>query len=378
MHRTLNDPAISPPNLFCNSNHIYLLSHSVGRPLQSVTQHLNDYFIAPWQEGHPWAQWLTSINNFRHALATLFHSAPDLFCPQLNLSGALTKILYSFSFTPSKPVILLSEKDFPSISFVFKKAEKIGYRLRFIPKEADHTDPAIWNNYLKEDVRFVMMTHVHSNTGHRVPLDHIVPIARSRDILSIVDVAQSAGIIPINLEQLQPDILIGSCVKWLCGGPGAGFLWMRQELIPKAEPIDIGWFSHKNPFEFDTHHFEYNNDASRFMGGTPSVAPYIIAEHSIRKLIQIGVENIRKHNAQLSQYIIQATDKKYLITPADETLRGGTLVFNFNAQQKAIVEALKKAGVLFDERPSGLRLSFHIYNTINETNAVLRCFSRHT
>ena len=368
----------STTHLFCKSHSTYLLSHSVGRPFQSTEQHISDQLLSPWKEGHPWPQWFTSLDHFKKTLANLLNSTPELFCPQVNLSSALTKIIYSFPFIKTKPVILLSEKDFPSISFVFQKATEKGYQLRFIPKEEDHTDPQVWNKYLQNDVQFVMMTHVHSNTGHLIPLEQIIPIATSRNILSIVDIAQSAGIIPIDLEKLQPDILIGSSIKWLCGGPGAGFLWMKRTLISQAEPVDIGWFSHKNPFEFDVHHFTYSDDASRFMGGTPSVIPYIIAENSIRQLSTMGIDAIRAHNIQLSQMIIEAIKEDYLVSPANPEKRGGTVVLHFGEHQDKVISELTHAGILFDERSTGLRLSFHLYNTEEEVNLVLNHLTKYT
>lgn len=363
-------------DLFCPHDGIYLLNHSVGRPLKSARQQITDQFFGPWEHGAAdvWPHWLESIDQFRQALAELFNSKKEQFCPQVNLSSALTKVIYSFPFIPEKPVILLSERDFPSMGFSLKKAETSGYRLKFIPDTKDHLDLDVWNHYLSDNVRFVLITHVQSNTSHLVPAGEIAEMARSKDILSILDIAQSAGVVPIDLQTWQPDVVLGSCVKWLCGGPGAAYLWMKEALLAQANPIDVGWFSHQNPFEFDIHNFTYHDDALRFSGGTPSVMPYILAAHSIKTLHEIGIEKIRQHNIELTERVIKSAGSEKILTPANPAHRGGTLVINFTNRQNEVIAALERGKIRYDQRPTGLRFSPHIYNTAEEIEKLKDCF----
>ena len=119
----------------------------------------------------------------------------------------------------------MSEVDFPGMGFTLKKSLPENSEIRFIPSSEDVTDFQVWKKYLTNDIDIIFISHAYSNTGQLSPVSEVLNHSRSHNIISILDIAQSAGIIPINLGMLQPDFMIGSCVKWLCGGPGAAFLW---------------------------------------------------------------------------------------------------------------------------------------------------------
>lgn len=355
---------------------IYLLNHSVGRMPLGTEAHLREHFLAPWEHGdpEPWPQWLEAIARFQAALGVIFNSAPENFCPQTNISSALGKVIGGLSSRPGRDVILFCEHDFPSVGFVLQQATRLGYRTRMIPAREDAQQLATWESALTPDVHSVLLTHAHFNSGKLIPVADITRLTRAREIFSIVDIAQSAGVIPIDLRDWQADVVLGSCVKWLCGGPGAGFLWLEPDTAAGLKPLDVGWFSHSAPFEFDINHFEYAGGSARFWGGTPSILPYVVAGHALERVGHIGVDTIREHNMALTQTIVNAVDPACLRAPAAPALRSGTLVLAL-PDQDAAVARLRAAGVRFDVRPLGLRLSPHIYNTPEEVDTVLRCLS---
>jgi selenocysteine lyase/cysteine desulfurase len=364
-------------SLFAPSGDIYLLNHSVGRPPVTTRDAWAGDFLDPWENAgeEVWPRWIGAIEGFRDALARLLGGVAADYCPQTNLSSALTKIISGLPQSAQRRTILYSEQDFPSMGFVLQQAARLGYRLRALPEGIDTLDASTWDENLSAEVCLVLITHVHSNTGRQVPVAEICAMARSRGIRSIVDIAQSVGVLPIDLAAWQADFVIGSCVKWLCGGPGAGFLWVDPERLPDCEPTDVGWFSHENPFEFDINDFRYAGDALRFWGGTPSVQPYVTARNSIDVLHGIGIETVRAHNLALTRRIIDAVDENALVSPAATHQRGGTVVLNFpDRQQEALCTRLRQARVSFDARPTGIRLSPHIYNDDDEITAVLELF----
>ena len=361
---------------FVPTDEIYLLNHSVGRPPVNTAEIWSDAFLAPWREQGEdvWPCWLSGISNFKEALARLFSGEAKDFCPQVNLSSALTKILQSLPMDTARNTIVYSEEDFPSIAFVLQQAQRVGYTLRAIAGGQDSTDAAHWGSSFDERTAIVLLTHVHSNTGRQVPVEAITRAAREQGIVSIVDIAQSAGCVPIDLRAWSADFVIGSCVKWLCGGPGAGFLWVTPEKQASSEPLDVGWFSHENPFEFDSNNFRYAQDADRFWGGTPSVQPFVVAANSIQTICDIGVENIRRHNLSLTQRLIGALPTGNLVTPVEPDHRGGTLVVRFEEDSLgAVTDRLEAHKVLFDVRPTGIRLSPHIYNDEAEIDITAGC-----
>lgn len=364
--------------MFVPAQGIYLLNHSVGRPPITTEESWRQGFLDHWENAgeNAWPRWLESVDVFRAALAELLHGELGCFCPQVNLSSALTKILQSLPTNNGRKTIVYTEHDFPSIGYVLQQAQKAGYTLRSIPMEIETLDPASWSDYFSDDVACVLITHVHSNTGKQVPVTEISALAKERGIVAIIDIAQSVGSVPIDLRKWSADFVIGSCVKWLCGGPGAGFLWVDPQRIAEYEPIDVGWFSHENPFEFDIHSFRYADDALRFWGGTPSVQPYVTAANSIRLLLDSGIATIRDHNLELTQMLVDAVDIDCLVTPERAQDRGGTIVLSYaEDRQRLVCSRLRKSNILFDTRSTGIRLSPHIYNDAEEIEKVLECLA---
>jgi len=357
---------------FCQSDTTYLLNHSVGRPLKSAEAAFRDAFLHPWQTSgrEPWAQWLPIITSFTQALAKLFHGRAEDFCPQTNLSSGLTKLLMALPKLTHKPVILMAEIDFPSMGFVMQHALPKDAEIRFLPKNMDVTRIDHWNDYLTADVDLAFISHAYSNTGQLSPLSELVPLARSRQIMTVIDVAQSAGIVPINLDQLDPDFLLGSSVKWLCGGPGAAYLWVNERSIQACQPQDVGWFSHENPFEFDIHHFQAQPTALKFWGGTPSVAPYVFAAHSIDYFARQTPAAMRAHNQALIAQVAERLERVFA-SPTIPSQHSGTMILDFKARNAEVLAHLDKRGICVDQRQQGLRVSPHIYNTTQDMEALV-------
>lgn len=361
--------------LFEPAENLYLLAHSVGRLPAATRQLAEESFFQPWARGddEPWNSWLENIERFRAALANLFSTDMELLCPQPNLSSALGRIISALPPEAHRNVILLSEDDFPSMGFVLQQAQRQGYHLRYLPGGTDITDAAVWQKHLSDDVGMVFITHVQSNSGMRAAVVPLLSQLRTRGIVSIVDVAQSAGVIPIDLGQWQADFVIGSCVKWLCGGPGAGFLWADSNILTRCQPLDVGWFSHEQPFEFDIHDFRYHPSALRFWGGTPSVLPYVTATAGIELLLGIGIERVQQHNENLRDILTEGIASGSLISPPEHHRAGATAVLHCGERQQELVAGLRAAGVAFDQRPMGIRLSPHLYNSAEEMAVVSNC-----
>ncbi len=343
----------------------YLLSHSVGC-LPRQTKQVQARFIKLWQEkgDGAWDEWLASIERFRLSLAKLLNGQARDICPQVNVSSAVSKVLSSLPWRPEKNKILISQLDFPSVGFALSQAERSGYQIVKMPAINGGFTLESWLSYLTEDTRLALITHSLYGNSFLNPVGDIVRLARQRQIFTLIDIAQSAGVVPIDLQQWNADFVVGSCIKWLCGGPGAGFLWANPAQVDQFLPMDVGWFSHEDPFEFDINHFVYATGAQRFFGGTPSVLPYMIASAGIDVINQIGVKSIRAHNQAMTTLLVQQAQAMgfNLLSPADPWRRGGTVCIGFKRPEK-VCEQLRKEKVLVDYRPAfGVRFSPHIYN----------------
>lgn len=354
----------------------YCLTHSVGCLPKSTFAAIHEEYLKPWQllGGDAWDSWLSVIKTFTGQLAKLFGGHADEYCPQSNLSSGLAKLLPAMPRAAGRSVLLAAEDSFPSLAFVLQRAEKIGLQMRLIGRGQDPANANVWAEALDDDVAAVLVTHAHSNTGVVAPVAKIASLCRERGILCIADVAQSAGILPLSVADFGADVVLGSCVKWLCGGPGAGFMWISPALLQHLEPLDVGWFSHADPFEFDVHSFKFAADARRFWGGTPSIAPYAIAAQSMQVLTNIGISALRAHNIELMNVFRDGLPPAWRAR-IDLERAGGTICLDLGDALPDAVRVLRGNAVRFDCRGQVLRLSFHIYNTAAEAAFIARCLS---
>lgn len=353
----------------------YLLNHSAGLPPLSAPGALSRDLFGPWvaSDDQVWTHWMTAFDRFRAALAGVINHEAAMICPQPSVTSGLSQVLNSVTATPGRKRLLIAERAFPSLGFALATAQRHGFELSIIPDTEDTLDPDMWSRYIDEQVHCVVFTHVHSNTSECHDIASLCALARARGALSVVDVAQSIGVRPVNAQAWDADFIVGSCIKWLCGGPGAGFMWVNPDLLAQCEPTEVGWFSHSNPFEFDIRHFEYAGDALRFWGGTPSVAPALVAAHAIESLLDLGLTQIETRNRALVAQLCDAIDDPWLVSPREPAQRGGSVVLNFQSQQNTFIDNLREAKLQFDVRKEGVRLSPHFYNNGEDIGRVISC-----
>src|SRR5271168_397176 len=179
----------------------YVLTHSVGCLPATSIDALHASFLRPWAllGGDAWDSWLTAVECFRARLATLLGGNAADYCPQANLSSGLAKLLPALPRSKDRAVLLAAEDSFPSLAFVLQRARQSGFELRMIERRHDPSNAATWSDALTADVAAVLVTHAHSNTGVVAPVAAIAALCRERGSRCIVDVAQSAGILPLSV-----------------------------------------------------------------------------------------------------------------------------------------------------------------------------------
>lgn len=342
----------------------YFLSHSVGCLPTGAPASLERAYFAPWsgQGGDAWPAWLQTIEKFCSALGALFSTNGADICPQPSVSAGFSNYLASLPKGNRRKVVMHADA-FPTMGFAVRGLTARNMELVLIEDTLDADDPNVWAEHLGPDVLACLITHVHSNTGIVSPVADIATLCREAGAYSVVDVAQSAGIVPVSPVTWGVDALVGSCVKWLCGGPGAGYLWMSAAHAATLEPEHIGWFSHEDPFEFDIRSFKAASSARRFWGGTPSIAPYALALGALGTLGDIGFLSIREHNLALKLTAMKGLEDGPWLRRAPDKL-GGTLCLTFDdAHADEITQKLTENQCRFDRRDNTVRLSLHIYNT---------------
>ncbi len=350
----------------------YFLSHSVGLAPLSARPALEDGYLAPWFAGNGdvWTSWLATIDAFRASLAPLIGADADDICPQTNISSALTKILFALPAERKRTKIILCEEDFPTVGFVMAQAERLGLRPVFLKSGPHLADPDAWAEAFSDDVHLLHLTHVFSNLGLKTPVADIIARARSKGVFTVVDAAQSAGGVEIAANDWGADFVTGTSLKYLCGGSGASFLWVNPATAPRCAPVDVGWFSHENPFEFDIRRFAYAPGAARFWGGTPSVAPFAIACAGADLIKTAGVRKLSAGNQALIDTIATALPAEAFASHIVKGERGCSFIVKVREMDLAAA-ALAEEKIAFDRRSGGLRFSVHLYNDQSDAEKLI-------
>jgi len=227
---------------------------------------------------------------------------------------------------------------------------------------------------IDRETRLVVVSHVAFLSSSVQDLCSITERAHDVGALVVADLYQSAGTLPVNVREIGVDFATGGSVKWLCGGPGAGYLYVRRDLWDKLEPKLTGWMAHEEPFAFEGGAIRYAPTAFRFLNGTPNIPGMYAARSGYDIINTIGVENIRrKSKAQTAKLIQLAEEAGFKVnSPVDPESRGGTVVIDVPDAQ-LVTEELLRRDFLVDFRPrAGIRISPHFYTKDEELDLIIR------
>ena len=226
---------------------------------------------------------------------------------------------------------------------------------------------------IDEQTALVPISLVLFRSGCLQDIRPVVERAHKVGARVVLDVYQAAGTVPMNLADLGVDFAVGGSVKWLCGGPGAGYLYVRSDLIGGLNPVLAGWAGHSNPFEFETGAIKFAPGVERFQTGTPNVPALYAARAGYEIVATIGVPAIRKRSLQLTRRLIDAATKNgwRLNTPSADAERGGTVVLDV-PNGGAVCQGLLDRQVIVDYRPNaGVRVAPHFYTTDAEIDVAV-------
>jgi kynureninase len=263
----------------------------------------------------------------------------------------------------------MSDLEFPSNMYLFEGFRRYGAEIVYVPSDDSvRTNLDRMLDAIDERTVLVPLSLVLFKSAFIQDAAAVIEKAHGVGARVILDVYQAAGTLPMNLEALGVDFAVGGSVKWLCGGPGAGYLYVRPDLARAIEPGIAGWAAHKRPFDFAVGPLEYADAPERFQSGTPNVPALYSCRAGYEIVAEVGVESIRATSLALTRRLMdRARSLGFRInTPARDEERGGTVVLDV-PNGAAVTEALIRRNVLVDYRPgAGIRLAPHFYNTIEE------------
>jgi kynureninase len=356
---------------------VYLISHSLGAMPRRTRDRLNEYAdvwstrsIRAWEEG--WWQMPITVGNL---IGTIIGAGVGEVTMHPNVSIAQSIVTSCFDWGGKRNKIVSEGLNFPSNLYIHHQLESLGARVVTVASEDGITVPQ--DKLLRaidEETLLVSVSHVIFKSAYIQDLRAIAQRAHEVGALVIADIYQSAGTVPLNVRELDLDFATGGSVKWLCGGPGAGYLYVRRDLWPALQPRITGWVAHRNPFDFDPGPIDFALDAARFLNGTPNI-PGLYAARSGYEIIQeVGVENIRtKSIRQTSKLIALAKEAGFQVnSPKDPAERGGTVTVDVPNGYEVTQELLRR-DFLLDYRPgAGIRIAPHFYTKDEELELVIQ------
>jgi kynureninase len=354
----------------------YLISNSLGAMPRAAYDALRQYADEWATEGvTAWHHWLPEVGRFGDEIGRLFGAPAGSVILHQNVSILQAILASALDFPPERPEVLLCQHDFPTIHYFWLEQARRGAQ-PVVVRGGDPVHPPVEQliDRISSRTRVVALSHVFYGSSYRIPLAPLVRRAHECGALVFLDAFHSVGVLPFDVHEADVDVLFGGCLKWLCGGPGAAFVYVKPSLIPELRPADTGWLSHRDPFAFAEGAIDLADDAYRFLGGTPSIAALYAAREGIHIVSQVGVDAIRQKSVrQTSLLIALALEAGLPIkTPRDAEQRGGTVAVDC-PQAAAVAEALIQRGFLIDYRPDvGIRIAPHFYNSDAECEAVIR------
>jgi kynureninase len=356
---------------------VYLISHSLGAMPRDTFKLLNEYGemwatrgVRAWAEGW-WDMPVTTGNE----VARIIGADPQTVVMHQNVSICQSLILSCFEPTPKRNKIVYSELNFPSVMYVYE-AHARNNKLRIQTVPSDDGITISLDRFLEaidEETLLVPFSHVLFKSGFLQNAKAITERAHEVGAMVVLDAYQSAGTVPFNVKELNVDFATGGSVKWLCGGPGAGYLYVRPDLHQQLTPKTTGWMAHEEPFAFETE-LRYAPDIRRFLHGSPAIPALYAARSGFDIINQIGVQRIREKSTRQTELLIRLAEEAgfNVTSPKDPADRGGTITIG-HPDAAAITSELIKREFIVDYRPgAGVRISPHFYNTDEELELVIK------
>ncbi|MBC7461717.1 MAG: aminotransferase class V-fold PLP-dependent enzyme [Thermoleophilia bacterium] len=354
----------------------YLVSHSLGAMPSDVFDAMQEYAttwatrgIRSWAEG--WWDMPLAIGD---ELGRIIGAPERTVAMHQNVSVCQALVLSCMQPTSARNRIVYSDLEFPSVRYVYEAHARSGdIEIVSVPSDDGMTIPTErMLAAIDERTLLVPISQVLFKSASLQDIRAITERAHEVGALVLPDMYQSAGTVPTDVTALDVDFATGGSVKWLCGGPGAGYLYVHPRLHTVLRPKLTGWMAHEFPFAFDPE-LHYADGIARFLHGSPAIPALYAARSGYRIINEIGVDAIRAKSIRQTERVIALADAAdFAVTSpraADE--RGGTVTIDVPGGA-AVVAALAERGVLVDYRPgAGLRISPHFYTSDAELETAL-------
>ncbi len=357
---------------------VYLVSHSLGAMPRGVYDKMQEYAemwatrgVRAWGEG--WWEMPKTVGNM---VAKIIGAEENSVVMHQNVSVIQSLLLSCFEPTPGKNKIVYEELNFPSVMYVYEAHARDGrFQIETVKSDDGMTIPLDkMLDAIDEETLLVPMSHVVFKSAFLQDAKAIIEKAHSVGAYVVLDTYQSAGTVPFSAKDLNVDFVVGGSVKWLCGGAGAGYLYVRPDLQTRFKPKVTGWAAHAHPFAFERGDIEYADNIERYLHGSPSIPALYSAQSGYKIIGEIGVERIREKSQHQTEMLFKLAESEgFTVTsPRNPHERGGTITI---AHERAdlITKELIRREFIVDFRPgAGIRVSPHFYTKDEELELFVR------
>jgi kynureninase len=349
----------------------YMISHSLGAMPRRTYDRLREYAdlwatrgVRAWAEG--WWEMPVTVGDL---VGRIIGAAPGEVVMHQNVSVAEAIVASALDFSERRNKVVYSSLNFPSVMYVWEAHRKHGARISVVESPDGMTVPTErMLEAIDEETLVVPISHVLFKSSFLQDAAAIVERAHEVGAIVILDCYQSTGTVPFDVKALDVDVVVGGSVKWLCGGPGAGYLYVRPDLRDRLEPAITGWAAHAHPFAFEPGPIDYAPDVHRMLHGSPAIPALYAAMSGYEIILEVGVDRIREKSQRQTEAIVAHADARGLrvTSPRDKAVRGGTITIDVE-HGPAVVKELNRREVICDYRPgAGIRISPHFYTTDDE------------
>lgn len=357
-------------------SHTYLNSCSLGALSNQAEARLGE-FLALWHThgASAWYEhWMGRLHGLRGQVGAFLGVGSHEIALSPSTSVALASMAESVDWA-KRPKVVMGALDFPTLGYQFAARPEV--ELVVLPSDDGvGIDPARFAEAVDERTAFLATSHVYFTTGYAQDLPALAEIARRAGALSLIDGYQGAGQIPVDVKAAGIDIYTTGPLKWLLGGPGLAYLYVREELIPTLTPRLTSWFAMDRMFDFDLEDLTFRADARRFEMGTPALATVHMAQGGQDIIDAVGIGRIEATNRMLTDRLIEGLQAAgFSLTMTADAARRTALLMVQHPRPAEMVAQLAEEGIIVDHRPGHVRVSPHFYNTEDEVDRFIRAMT---
>lgn len=351
---------------------VHFISHSLGCVPDRAKDDLNEFFeLWRTQSITAWSEWLPEVDRAAARIEKIISAPQGTVTMNQNVSTVMSVLASCFEYTPERNKVVFEATQFPSVSYVWHAEQRRGAKCVLVPSQDKITvDADAMCEAIDEQTVVVPISHVVFSSAYIQDVKKICERAKQVGAHVILDCYQSAGTLPIDIVELGVSFACGGSVKYLCGGPGAAWLYVRKDLIEQFAPRVTGWFGNEAPFAFTMPEQSYAESIWRYASGTPPVAALYQARAGHSLVAEIGVRRIRDKSLALTEMCIEWIDELglKLNSPRPAESRGGSVVFDFVGSADVCRE-LNRRKFFCDHRPgAGIRIAPHFYTKAEEVD----------